>query len=213
MSNSIMDNVKEIFLERQESFRRLFHSRNEKSVQVLGEFLHYHLLVEKLIVDYIQAVAPNVGPIADTLKYYSQKLTFALKLPDCDEWFKKLGPALRQLNTIRNDFAHEIEASELPSQKLDVLRQAVKENHKDDDWLKPKSDIDLVRIFVIDFSMAVNITHAVKLETRRTEIEYAQIRDQRITLLEEQLDLHEEFMKSLDAAFPNLKTDDEEMET
>lgn len=81
-----------------------FFSTDEESLQILRT----HLLIERILISYVQRKVPNPKALSKINMNFRQILALAEALDSNDE-HEWLWPCISKLNELRNELAHEIQ--------------------------------------------------------------------------------------------------------
>lgn len=98
----------EAFMEMAEREHAEMQSRWNQNVEVIGRILRSHLYVEHYMTEYLSKANPRLGSLREA------KLTFAQKLNLLDSTnpaIARVLPGIKRLNKIRNQLAHNLDAS------------------------------------------------------------------------------------------------------
>lgn len=97
---------REQFRERMEARHHEFWEAWDRDTDVMGRFLRAHLVVEHFMAKYLAFLNPRLGSLEKARLSYTQKLEL---LGEHDPFLRHLRPGLRQLNELRNKFAHRLD--------------------------------------------------------------------------------------------------------
>jgi hypothetical protein len=137
-----------------ELLRRLYALDNELSSKTnehfitLGKIVHCHLAVEKMILKYIKHNNPQIGAIEKYVKYLLPKARLATEIPN-SMITPKIFQAIQELNTIRNDFGHKIDALEIHPEKMKTITEIVSSWNFEREF----SAVEKIQVFVAESEM------------------------------------------------------------
>jgi len=125
-------------------FNASWQSFWKRNASDLGAILICHLAVEHYLDEWLTAANPATKPIGETKLTFAQKLELA---DNADNFIQILMPGLKQLNRIRNQLAHDMEA-QISDDKLKPIRSIVWWWHQSSG--KPcKEGVPLVKDFAL----------------------------------------------------------------
>jgi hypothetical protein len=107
-------------------FNASWQSFWKRNASDLGAILICHLAIEHYLDEWLTAANPATKPIGKTRLTFVQKLDLA---DDADSLIQMLMPGLMQLNRIRNQLAHNMEA-QISKEELEPIRSIVWPWHK-----------------------------------------------------------------------------------
>jgi len=107
-------------------FNASWQSFWKRNASDLGAMLICHLAIEHYLDEWLTAANPGTKPIGKTRLTFAQKLDLA---ENADSLIQMLMPGLKQLNRIRNQLAHDMEAH-ISKADLKPIRSIVWPWHK-----------------------------------------------------------------------------------
>jgi hypothetical protein len=192
MNDSIdLKKIGEKALARLDSFTSDMNSRTQTHFALLGEFIHVHIVLEKMILNYVKRRNPNIGPIEKIIWGFKAKLQIAKQMPD-SVFDGPLFKPVNQVNEIRNKFGHRMDAVEIPEADLVPIRKFLEA------WPKTKSldGMSLVRVFVATVAMILESMYQLEDEIKALEQETVRNNEVRLKNLEEMTRLIEQLYPS-----------------
>ncbi|MCH7499248.1 MAG: hypothetical protein IH886_04460 [Nitrospinae bacterium] len=112
--------------------------------------LHSHLLINHFIDKFINELNPNLGNMSEISMDFDQKLKL-IKQPKNNLVFSKFIRGIKQLNTVRNNIAHELEYD---LQKSGVSEMAAALDLLPKNNFKNKDPIEVINSFT-PFAMGI----------------------------------------------------------
>ena len=98
----------EKFMELAEREHSEMQTRWNQNVEVIGRILRSHLYVEHYMTEYLVQANPRLGSLQDAKLSFAQKLNL---LDSKNPAIARILPGVKRLNKIRNQLAHNLNAS------------------------------------------------------------------------------------------------------
>lgn len=160
-SKEFSEELKNKYTEKSGELDSKIKSREESDFLLLGKIVHYHQILEDSIMRYIKFKVPEHTALEKRLKMFGAKYEFFKGFKDVEP-LKTYFPAVQELVSVRNKYAHNLDCNEV---SLDMIKSIVKvcDDIEGEGSISEEIEFDeYIKIFTIFFVSLIDANLSIK---------------------------------------------------